>query len=470
MAELGWADLTLGVVVLVAIAVAHTTLRGWVRRRERRDDAAAAATQTPEARSRWWVSRSLRDCAAPLVLLIWIHGLHAGTQLFLLQQDLGRWEPLSAGILAWTYGVTLTAALYWLLARVGSIVEALVLASSRKRGTAWDNVLLPVIGKAVRRLLPVAAVAVGASILPLSAAYDEAARKAIVVGLILMTAWLVVQLVQVAVDLLLRRHPVGVSNNLKARAIHTQVIVLQKVVNAVVGVFTLASVLMVFDTARQFGATILASAGLAGIVVGLAAQRSIGTLLAGFQIALTQPIRVDDVVIVEGEWGQVEDITLTYAVVRIWDQRRLIVPIAFFIEKPFQNWTHTSADLLGSVFLHVDYTTPIDHLRTELTRILHASPFWDGRVNALQVTDAKEHTLEVRALASAANASMAWELRCEIRERLVAFMQEQHPENLPRLRASVSSAHHSRHQRSSTGEGAPARESPFRHEGTRAVT
>jgi small-conductance mechanosensitive channel len=216
----------------------------------------------------------------------------------------------------------------------------------------------------------------------LPAGFDAAARKMIVVGLILMTAWLVFQLVQVSVAVLLKRHPVGAGDNLKARTIHTQVIVLQKVVNAVVGVFTLASVLMVFDTARQFGATILASAGVAGIVVGFAAQRSIGTLLAGFQIALTQPIRVDDVVIVEGEWGQVENITLTYAVVRIWDQRRLIVPITFFIENTFQNWTHTSAELVGSVFVHVDYTMPIDSLRAELTRVLHASSFWDGKVNA----------------------------------------------------------------------------------------
>lgn len=439
LSRFGRAEVTLAVLV-VTLALAHATLRWWLRRRERRDDATAVAARTPEARARWWVSRSLRDCASPLVLLLWVHGAHAGARLLLLQPDVGRWEPFAAAILSWTYGVTLTAALYWLLSRVGSIAEAFALASSRHMQTSWDNVLMPVIGKAVRRLLPLTAFAVGASILPLSAAFDEAARKTIVVGLILMTAWLVFQLVRVAVALLLKRNPVGVSDNLKARAIHTQVIVLQKVVNAVVGVFTLASVLMVFDTARQFGATILASAGLAGIVVGLAAQRSIGTLLAGFQIALTQPIRVDDVVIVEGEWGQVEDITLTYAVVKIWDQRRLIVPITFFIEKPFQNWTHTSADLLGSVFLHVDYTTPIDSLRAELTRILHASPFWDGKVNALQVTDAKEHTLEVRALASAANATLAWELRCEVREGLVTFIQEQHPGHLPRLRAAVTGA------------------------------
>jgi small-conductance mechanosensitive channel len=205
----------------------------------------------------------------------------------------------------------------------------------------------------------------------------------------------------------------------------------------VIGIFTLASMLMVFDSVRQFGASILASAGIAGIVVGFAAQRSIATLLAGFQIALTQPIRLDDVVIVEGEWGRIEDITLTYVVVRVWDLRRLVVPITYFIEQPFQNWTRSSADILGTVFLYVDYAVPLDALRAELTRLLEASRFWDRKVNLLQVTDAKEQTLEIRALASAADASLAWDLRCEIREKLVAFIQQNYPESLPRLRASL---------------------------------
>ena len=178
---------------------------------------------------------------------------------------------------------------------------------------------------------------------------------------------------------------------------------------------------------------------VAGIVVGFAAQRSIATLLAGFQIALTQPIRVDDVVIVENEWGRVEDITLTYVVVRVWDLRRLVVPITYFIEQPFQNWTRSSAEILGTVFLYVDYTVPLDAVRAELTRLLETSRYWDGKVNVLQVTDAKEHTLEIRALASAADASLAWDLRCEIREKLVAFIQRNYPASLPRLRASFDS-------------------------------
>jgi small-conductance mechanosensitive channel len=147
---------------------------------------------------------------------------------------------------------------------------------------------------------------------------------------------------------------------------------------------------------------------------------------------------VDDVVIIENEWGRIEDITLTYVVVRIWDRRALVVPITYFIERPFQNWTRSSADILGTVVLYLDYAVPVDRLRLELTRILNASRYWDGRVNALQVTDATEHTLQLRALASAADASQAWDLRCEIREKLIAFVQQNYPDSLPRIRGSFS--------------------------------
>jgi hypothetical protein len=215
------------------------------------------------------------------------------------------------------------------------------------------------------------------------------------------------------------------------------VLVLKKIAMTVVAIFAIGSTLMVFDSVRQFGASILASAGIAGIIVGLAAQRSIGTLLAGIQIAFTQPIRVDDVVIVENEWGKVEDITLTYVVVRIWDERRLVLPVSYFIERPFQNWTRSTSDLLATVFLHVDYTAPIEALRAELTRVLQASALWDGRVNVLQVTDARERTLEIRALASAADSSRAWDLRCEVREKLVGYLRRTCPDALPRTRAVI---------------------------------
>lgn len=428
--------LAFAALALTLAGLAHAALRWWLRRKVRMDEAAAATMPTRVARARWWLSRSLRDCAPPLSLLIWIQAVYVVLGLLLRLVDADTLATLGAAALAWGYALSLTGALLWLLVRAGVIVEAVLLSVSRGADNAWDGAMLPLLGKAVRRLLPVLAIAVGVSALALPPELERMLRKATIVLGIGVVAWILFQVVDAAAALLLRRHRTDVRDNLQARAIHTQVTVFKKVVDTVIAIFTLASALMVFESARQFGTSILASAGIAGIVVGLAAQRSIATLLAGFQIALTQPIRLDDVVIVENEWGQVEDITLTYVVVRIWDRRRLVVPITYFIEQPFQNWTRSSAEILGTVFLHVDYTVPVEAVRAELTRILAASSYWDGKVNVLQVTDVKEHTLQIRALASASDASRAWDLRCEIRERLVEFLQRQFPGCLPRLRAS----------------------------------
>lgn len=250
-------------------------------------------------------------------------------------------------------------------------------------------------------------------------------------------AWLIINIIYVLEDVILSQYNVDVADNLQARRIHTQIQILKKVVIVVVTILALAAILMTFDRVRHLGASILASAGIAGIIVGLAAQRSIATLFAGIQIALTQPIRIDDVVIVENEWGRIEEITLTYVVVRIWDLRRLIVPITYFIEKPFQNWTRISADLLGTVFLYADYRVPIRAVREELHRIVEGLKQWDGQVCKLQVTNATERTVELRALVSARDSSSAWELRCEVREGLIDFLQKNYPQALPRVRAEI---------------------------------
>jgi len=200
----------------------------------------------------------------------------------------------------------------------------------------------------------------------------------------------------------------------------------------------LAAILMTFDKVRYLGTSLLASAGVAGIILGFAAQRSIGTLLAGIQIAITQPIRLDDVVIVENEWGRIEEITLTYVVVRIWDKRRLIVPTTYFIEKPFQNWTRVSADILGTVFIYTDYQVPVDKLREEFTRILEKSELWDRKTNVMQVTNATDRTIEIRALMSAADSPTAWDLRVHVREKLITFLQENYPDSLPRTRIEMA--------------------------------
>jgi small-conductance mechanosensitive channel len=194
---------------------------------------------------------------------------------------------------------------------------------------------------------------------------------------------------------------------------------------------------MTFEKVRQLGTTILASAGVIGIVVGMAAQKTIGAFIAGIQIAITQPIRLDDVVIVENEWGRIEEITLTYVVVRIWDLRRLVLPITYFIEKPFQNWTRITADLLGTVFLYLDYNVPVDKIREELKKILEESELWDKKVCVVQVTNTTESCIEVRALMSASDASTAWSLRCHVREKLIDFVRDNYPNALPRTRAEL---------------------------------
>ncbi len=424
--------------VLAAAAIAHVLLRWWLRRKASQTEAEPGTPlETDAARIRRWISRGLRDIVPPLALLLWVHGLY-----YALGVVVGEWLAGETGgrartALEWAYGLAVVASVVWLLARVGRLIEAFLASVAARTDSTWDDVLLGFAGRTARRLLPVLALLLATPVLAISPAQAQIVRNAASLLLIGMVAFVLYQLVDVAAAFVLRQHRVDVADNLRARAIHTQVLVLKKVAIAVIGVFTIASMLMVFESVRQFGASILASAGVAGIIIGFAAQRSIATLLAGFQIALTQPIRVDDVVIVENEWGRIEDITLTYVVVRIWDLRRLVLPITYFIEQPFQNWTRRSADILGTVFLHVDYSVPLDALRAELTRILEGSRHWDGKVNVLQVTDAKPHTLEIRALASARDASSAWDLRCEVREKLVQFLQRNFPESLPKLRALV---------------------------------
>lgn len=252
-------------------------------------------------------------------------------------------------------------------------------------------------------------------------------------------AWMAIRSVSVARDYLSRRYDTNHEDNLRARKIVTQIRVVRQVVNVIIVMIALANILMSFEGIRQFGVSLLASAGVAGVVLGFAAQKSIANVFAGLQIAITQPIRLDDVVIVEGEWGRIEEITLTYVVVKIWDERRLVVPIAHFIDRPFQNWTRVSSEILGTVFLYLDYSVPLTDLRSELKRIVGEHPNWDGRVCGLQVTNSTNTTMEVRALVSAKDAGKAWDLRCDVREGLLCYLQEHHPHALPKFRIEKTS-------------------------------
>ncbi|MBN7814662.1 mechanosensitive ion channel family protein [Algoriphagus pacificus] len=250
-------------------------------------------------------------------------------------------------------------------------------------------------------------------------------------------AWSLIILIQIIKKTFLRAFDISQEDNLKARKVYTQINILQKVANFIIIIFGIGVILLSFEEIRQVGVGIFASAGVAGIIIGFSAQKAIGTLIAGIQIAITQPFRLEDAVVVEGEWGWIEEINLNYIVVRIWDLRRLVLPTTYFLEKPFQNWTRTSADLLGSVFLYTDYTIPFDAMRKELDRILETTKLWDGKVKVLQVSDAKEFTVETRILVSAKNSPTAWDLRVYVREKMIEFIQREYPQSLPKTRVQL---------------------------------
>ncbi len=342
--------------------------------------------------------------------------------------DVHGWESIAAST-----GFALAAALagmavYWVLFYI-------LLRLSRRAAAPLNTILIERVRGPVRILLPLLALMVVAPSLALSAESVEAFKHLFGLGIIAVIAWLFINAALAGRDIAFSRYDVETKDNLKARAVRTQLTILVKIALVVIIIIAASTMLMTFDKIRQVGVSILASAGIIGIILGFAAQRSIATLFAGLQIAFTQPIRIGDVVIVEGEWGLVEEISLTYVVVKIWDLRRLVVPVTYFLEKPFQNWTRFSADLLGTVFLYVDYTVPVEEVRQQVHKILEASDKWDRKVWGVQVTNSSERAMELRLLMSAADASQAWDLRCEVREKILAFLQKHYPESLPRLRA-----------------------------------
>ncbi|MEJ2678821.1 MAG: mechanosensitive ion channel family protein [Gemmatimonadota bacterium] len=328
-----------------------------------------------------------------------------------------------------------------LAAIVASVVAYFVVASilkvwHRRRGEPARRMKPHVqyFGAPLRLLLPAIALDVVLPYLTMPARERLVSQHVLTLWLIVAVAWLVVRVIRFFRDVILGRYDIQQADNLHARRMYTQIRLIERIIVIGVWVLAAAAMLMSFTRVRAIGVSLLASAGAMSIVLGLAAQRTLGNVIAGIQIAIAQPIRLEDAVVVEGEWGWIEEITLTYVVVKIWDLRRLIVPISYFVEKPFQNWTRTSADLLGSVFIYADYTLPVQAVRDELQRILEASTRWDRKVSVLQVVDATERTLQLRALMSAPDSPTAWDLRCEVREKLITFLQERFPDSLPRVR------------------------------------
>ena len=313
------------------------------------------------------------------------------------------------------------------------IVFAGLKLAVRKRDLFWRGV----VGRArlkVRIAVMIAAMALAVTVSPLDPGPSEFLRQALVFLFILTIGWMLVGASDMWAVVYLRRFNMASEDNLIARKHVTQARILQRVSALLIGVVTLGLALLTIAEVRQWGMSLLASAGVVGIIAGFALQPLLTNLIAGVQIATDQPIRLDDAVIVEGEWGVIEEITSTYVVVKLWDWRRMILPLTWFIQKPFQNWTRETARLIGTAFLYVDYEAPIERLRAELERVCRASPFWDGDVVNLQVTEVTDRVAQVRCLASARNAPTVFDLRCEIREKMLAFMRDECPEALPKQR------------------------------------
>lgn len=264
-----------------------------------------------------------------------------------------------------------------------------------------------------------------------------AVKQATTLLLILALTWAAVRLTSVIGEVIVLLNPVLEGQWKRARKVETQTRFLVRCLNILIIIMGIGAALMTFESVQKVGASLLASAGVGGIILGFAARPVLSNLLAGMQIALTQPFRIDDVLHVQGEWCWVEEVTATYVVLRVWDLRRLIVPLQWFIENPFQNWSRNTADMLGTVFIWVDYTMPIEPLRQEFSRLLKNTKQWDGNVATVQVTDSNDQAMQVRFLMSAPDSSQNWDLRCAIREGLVTFIQQNYPAQLPRIRARL---------------------------------
>jgi small-conductance mechanosensitive channel len=394
---------------------------------------------SPQRRSRpFWVRAILLSLIRPLRVLIWIYGGFVAVSPLLIYLE-GQSQiaaiPLF-GVLHYLIVASTVAGWVWvLLAALGHLRDRTqALARKERSASVLVTVGIPLLVRCLEVIVPLLAVMVFLELVPVPSRLQMGVAGVSTVIIILTMAWVAGQLLIRLDDLILSRFDISAADNLRARTIYTQVYVVQRISLFVLGLITVAGILLVIPEVRQLGQALLASAGAAGIIIGFALQRTLGNLFAGILIAFTQPIRLDDVVIVEGEWGWIEEITLTYVVVKVWDWRRLVLPISYFIEHPFQNWTRTSASIIGTIFMYVDYTIPVESLRTEFEAIVKKHPLWDGRVYCLQVTELKERTVELRVLVSAVDSPKAWDLRCDVREAMLKFVQHHYPQCLPVFR------------------------------------
>jgi small-conductance mechanosensitive channel len=347
--------------------------------------------------------------------------------LILALKDL---RPLFAWAPAWVFTLALMALALVVALVAHSVLVRLVRRGLRGGGAFWRPLLMRTRAPGRLAMVTVAlSVALAAS--PLTSRETAFAQHGFAIAFIVLLGWSALVAVDIGSALFIRRHRIDVADNLTARKHLTQIRILQRAVAVMVVLLTIGFALMTINQVRQWGVSLLAAGGAAGVLVGLALQPLLSSLIAGIQIATTQPIRLEDQVVVENEVGFIEEITATYVVVRLWDERRMVLPLTYFLTKPFQNWTRETAAQMGAVMLYVDYVTPVAPLRAKLMEMLKDTPLWDGRVAALQVTDAKVHGMEIRCLMSAGDAGKLFDLRCIVREAMIAYLRESYPTALP---------------------------------------
>lgn len=300
-------------------------------------------------------------------------------------------------------------------------------------------IILPVVKTMLKFVIAIILINILLPSFNLPEKYYTFADKSLDIILISLITWIILKTTSILENVITQHYIMLSDNKITPRIIYTKIRIIKRIADSIIILLAVAIALLTFDSVRRLGVSLLASAGFASVVLGIAAQKTLATFFSGLQIALTQPIKINDLVVVENEFGSVEEITLSYVVIKLWDQRRLIIPINYFIEKPFQNWTRTSTELLGTVYLYMDYNISINAIREEFKRLLAKSPFWDGKKSELEVTDCKEKTLELRVLVSAKDTGDLWNLRCTIRESLITYIQNNYPQSLPKLRIITES-------------------------------
>jgi small-conductance mechanosensitive channel len=337
----------------------------------------------------------------------------------------------------WVMPMAVVVAFFLLGLVIFRLVFAVLNRAVAKKDLFWRS-LVARTRRPLRLGLVVATLTVGVAVAPLSPEQTDFGQHALLIAFMVLVAWTLHTALHIWTTVHLRKFTLGSEDNFLARKHVTQSRIMVRLAGWVIVIVVTAAILMTFEGVRQWGVSLLAAGGAAGIVVGFAFQPVLKNLIAGIQLAVTQPIRIDDAVIVEGEWGWVEEITGTYVVIKIWDWRRLVVPLSYFIEQPFQNWTRDSSSLIGGVLLYLDHCADIKRLREKTYEVCRNSDLWDGNVCHVQVNDFRERVMEVRVLASARNAPRTYDLRCEIREELITWIQREMPEALPRTRETVS--------------------------------